>query len=76
MQHDNAPSDQTGLLIGLTAIGRLFGRSRWTIRRWIEREAFPACKLPNGSWITDLVLIRAWIMARHAASLGINLDSE
>jgi len=58
------------LVIGLNAIGSLFGRSRWTIRRWIEREAFPACKLPNGSWVTDRELIRGWILARRPFSIS------
>ncbi len=36
------------VLVGLTAIGALFQRSRWTARRWIADEDFPAARLPNG----------------------------
>lgn len=60
----------TELVIGLDAIGTLFKRSRWTIARWIKREGFPACKLPDGSWATDMELIRRWILARHPLSLS------
>jgi hypothetical protein len=53
------------LLFGLSAMGDVFGKSRWTIRRWIDREGFPACKLPDGHWVTDRELIRRWILARQ-----------
>jgi hypothetical protein len=36
-----------------------------------DREAFPAAKLPNGSWITDRELIRVWILARHRVAHDI-----
>jgi hypothetical protein len=54
------------LIFSLAEIGKLFGKSRWTIRRWIDREGFPACKLPDGHWVTDRELIRRWILARQA----------
>jgi len=52
------------VLVGLTAIGALFQRSRWTARRWIADEDFPAARLPNGEWTTTLSLIDGWILAR------------
>jgi hypothetical protein len=61
-----ASSRAEPLLFGLSEIGQLFGKSRWTIRRWIDREGFPACKLPDGHWVTDRELIRRWILARQA----------
>lgn len=76
MQHARARLDDGRLLIGLSTIGRLFGRSRWTIKRWIDREAFPAAKLPNGSWITDPNLIRGWILARHRLAQGISSEDD
>ena len=40
----NAPAHlrSAGPVVGLDAIGELFGRSRYTIRRWIEHQDFPA----------------------------------
>jgi hypothetical protein len=64
------------LVIGLSAIGNLFGRSRWTIMRWIKGEGFPACKLPDGSWVTDRELVRRWILARHPLSLEQRSEVE
>ncbi len=63
-----APSAE-GLIFGLADIGKLFGKSRWTIRRWIEHEGFPACRLPDGKWVTDHELIRRWILARQTIML-------
>lgn len=57
------------IIIGLEPIGRLFGRTRWTIRRWIDDEGFPAAKLPDGQWVTDRELIRRWILARKNLSV-------
>ncbi len=59
------PSQQVSpIVVGLTPIGRLFGRSRDTIRRWIYFENFPACRLPNNEWATSLSLIDGWLMER------------
>ena len=54
-------------VVGLDAIGRLFGRTRWTIRRWIDEENFPAAWLPNGQWCTTTTLIDQWILDRAEA---------
>ena len=51
----------SGVLVGLDAIGELFGRSRWTIRRWIEDEKFPAAFIGN-TWITSCSLIDRWLL--------------
>ncbi len=52
------------IVVGLDAIGELFGRSRWTIRRWID-EGFPAAFIGN-TWITTYTLIDRWILERAA----------
>ena len=55
-------------VVGLEAIGAIFGRTRWTIRRWIEREGFPASQLPDGTWTTTQSQIEQWLrdrMAKH-----------
>ncbi len=52
------------VLVGLTSIGAPFQRSRWTVRRWIDNEDFPAARLPNGEWATTLSLIDGWVLAR------------
>jgi hypothetical protein len=57
-------SDQTGIIEGLDGIGAFFNRSRWTIRRWIASEGFPAARLPNDEWVTTLPLISQWVLER------------
>ena len=32
------------IILGLNDIGKLFGRSRWAVARWIRREGFPAAR--------------------------------
>ncbi len=59
-----------GPVVGLEAIGRLFGRTRWTIRRWIDEEDFPAAWLPNGQWCTTTTLIDQWLLDRAEAQRG------
>jgi predicted DNA-binding transcriptional regulator AlpA len=62
----NAETHRTpvGPVVGLEAIGRLFGRSRQTISRWIKDENFPAAYLPDGTWVTSHSLIDDWLFAR------------
>jgi hypothetical protein len=56
---------QTGpVFVGLDNIGRAFQRSRWTIRRWIANEGFPAARLPNDEWVTTQTLIDQWVQER------------
>lgn len=60
-------SPSTGpVLVGLERIGAAFGRSRFSIRRWIEHEGFPAAQLPNGQWWTSLQAIERWRAEREA----------
>ncbi len=68
----NAPAHPmpAGPVVGLDAIGELFGRSRYTIRRWIEHQNFPASRLPDGSWATSHSLIDGWLMARATKQPG------
>jgi hypothetical protein len=56
------------VIVGLEAIGAVFGRTRWTIRRWIEREGFPATQLPDGTWTTTQSLIEQWLRDRWLRS--------
>ncbi len=51
MADDIMTQPSGGIIVGVEAIGRVFGRSRSTIYRWIEREALPAAKLPSGHWV-------------------------
>ncbi len=60
------------VIVGLEAIGEVFGRTRWTIRRWIEREGFPASRLPDGTWTTSQTLIDAWLLAR-AGGISVSI---
>ena len=56
---------QTGpVFTGLVAIGAAFHRFRWTIRRWIDNENFPAARLPNDEWVTTQALIDQWVLER------------
>ncbi len=52
------------ILVGLDAIGAAFQRSRWTIRRWIDEEGFPAAQLPDCTWVTTHALIDGWLLSR------------
>ena len=56
-----------GIIVGVASIGRVFGRSRSTIYRWIEHEALPAAKLPSGHWAITPSLIDSWLLARNRA---------
>ena len=51
-------------IFGLRDIGKELRRSPRTVSRWIDERGLPACKLPNGNWITSTALIDTWIMAR------------
>ena len=59
----------TSIITGLDGIGAIFDRSRWTVRRWIRDEGFPAARLPNGVYFTTPSLIDAWVLARREADL-------
>ena len=63
----DAPQTAT-VFTGLATIGGVFGRSRWTIRRWVAHEGFPAAKLPNGEFATTLPLISEWLLERARKS--------
>ena len=56
---------KAGIIIGLEEIGHRFNRSRWSVARWIRKEAFPAARLPDGRWFTTMGLIEAWCMERR-----------
>ncbi len=58
--------DMNAVIVGLEAIGAIFGRTRWTIRRWIERDEFPASQLPDGTWTTTQSQIEQWLRGRMA----------
>ncbi len=58
------PTPASGILVGLDAIGAAFQRSRWTIRRWIEHEGFPAAQHPDCTWVTTHSLIDRWLLSR------------
>ncbi len=58
------PTPGGPVVVGLDNIGKLFGRNRRTIRRWIEHEDFPASCLPDGTWTTSYSLIDNWLLGR------------
>jgi len=60
--------DMNAVIVGLDAIGTVFGRTRWTIRRWIDQESFPASQLPDGTWTTTQSLIEQWLRDRWLSS--------
>ncbi len=65
----NTPNSAS-VIVGLEAIGAQFGRTRWTVRRWIATEGFPASRLPDGAWTTTLTLIDRWILDRIGDQAG------
>ena len=58
------PPTPGGPVVGLENIGKLFDRTRWTVRRWIDHEGFPAAQLPDGTWVTTHSLIDHWLLSR------------
>ncbi len=58
------------VVVGLDRIGALFGRTRWTIRRWIANENFPACRLPDKSWAVSLGAVDGWLAERGQQQRG------
>ena len=64
MKQATHPTPASPSLVGRDAIGAAFQRSRWTIRRWITAEAFPAARLPDGTWATTHALIDRWLLTR------------
>lgn len=55
----NAASD---ILVGARAIGDAFGRSEVTIRRWARDGFLPHRRLPDGTIISSVGAIDAWIV--------------
>ncbi len=64
------------MIFGLRDIGEVLHRSPRTISRWIDEQGLPACKLPNGNWITSTALIDTWIMARGQLWLRIKREQK
>ena len=62
-----ATHQETEIIVGVAAIGRVFGRSRSTIYRWIKDHGLPAAKLPSGHWAITPSLIDSWFLARNRA---------
>ena len=55
------------VIIGLVKIGEVFDRHRETISRWVRTENFPACQLPDNSYVTTPTLINEWLRSRCQA---------
>ncbi len=64
---DTMTQPGSGIIVGVEAIGRVFGRSRSTIYRWIANEGLPCAKLPSGHWAITPSLIDSWLLARNRA---------
>ena len=59
------PHNGGGAIVGLEQIAALFGKSRWSVARWIRNAGFPAARLPDGTWFTTRSLIDAWVLERR-----------
>ena len=72
--HCKSPVGSNGIVIGVAAMARLFGRSERTLWRWIREHGFPAAMLPSGHMCTSTTLIDLWLLGRlteiHAATPG------
>jgi hypothetical protein len=62
--HRKSPTSTGGIVIGVAAIARLFGRSERTLWRWIKEDGFPAATLPSGHLCTSATLIDLWLLGR------------
>ena len=62
--HYKSPTGTGGIVIGVAAIARLFGRSERTLWRWIREDGFPAATLPSGHMCTSSTLIDLWLLGR------------
>ena len=62
--HRKSPVSTGGIVIGVAAIARLFGRSERTLWRWIKEDGFPAATLPSGHMCTSVTLIDLWLLGR------------
>jgi len=58
------PNNSPNILIGWRAISQYMGVCDRALRRYEKREAFPACRLPDGRIMTSKSLIDQWILAR------------
>ena len=65
-----------GMLVGLEAIARMFGKSRWSIACWIRNDGFPAARLPDGKWFTTMGLIEAWVLERRKSDPLISPEAH
>ena len=61
--HGLSKYDRT-LLYGASQICDYMRCSQSTLRSWVKRHAFPAVKMPNGSWVSSTQLIDDWIIGR------------
>jgi hypothetical protein len=72
--HRTSPEGTGGIVIGVAAMARLFGRSERTLWRWIREHGFPAAMLPSGHMCTSATLIDLWLLGRlkkvHAPTPG------
>ena len=62
--HYKAPVGSNGIVIGVAAMARVFGRSERTLWRWIRDHGFPAAMLPSGHMCTSTTLIDLWLLGR------------
>jgi hypothetical protein len=61
------PTPRTDFIKGLSAIGEFCGGySGRAVRRWIERDRFPARRLLDSSWATTTDAVTAWILAARS----------
>ena len=57
------------MLEGLPAIAGFLGKSPATAKKWILDHGLPACKTPEGTWLTHKALILQWIYAGHKTEI-------
>ena len=61
--------ESAGALIGWRAISRYCSICVSSLVRYRQSHGFPACKLPDGRYITSKTLIDQWIVARMATEI-------
>jgi excisionase family DNA binding protein len=55
--------NELGVLWGINEICRYVGKSRPTVKKWIEKDGLPVGKV-SGEWFIRIEDVNAWVMEK------------